>query len=168
MPQKKKNTSQGTRKTANEFAKVMGAKPTRTSSDKSTFSELVWMVVAFTICGMAVTYIASMLFPMAVVLGNAVVSPFMALFYSMLITTLIGVGVMPLVEMVSSSLKIKMSMPHYIVLYAIVNAAALWIVSRFAEQVGLGLSSAVVIVVLAVVLDLVQGFAVTMIMPKRK
>jgi hypothetical protein len=46
---------------------------------------------------------------------------------------------------------------HWIIGYLIINVAALWVTTRFADVIGLGVSSWVYVVGLAAVLDFVQG-----------
>ena len=82
-----------------------------------------------------------------------------ALLQSMLVFTLIVVGSMPVLEIVSKSLHFKMSDKTWLLAYYVVNGISLWITGRFAELIGLGLSSWMVAVLLGLVLSLLQSLA---------
>lgn len=48
---------------------------------------------------------------------------------------------------------------HWMAGYLVINAIALWVIARQAEIVGLGISSWTMVLILAIVLDVVQGMA---------
>lgn len=105
-----------------------------------------------------IIYFANMVFPQHVVLGTNVFSPISALFYSMVVFTLITIGFIPVIEEVSRQMNQRLDNLSWMVMYFFINAGALWLVARFAEQLGLGISSFVVAVILALIFDTVQGF----------
>lgn len=117
---------------------------------------VVWMLAHTTIF-----FLANRFFPEAVALGTDQFSTWQALLFSMLVLTLITVGFIPLVEMIASSAKRSLSAMDWMVTYFVINTAAIWVVARFAEQLGMGISSWVVAVVLALVIDAVQGLLVS-------
>ena len=121
------------------------------------FTQLSAAWASFTAGSVLVTLLANLFFPRAVVLGNHLLSPLMGAFYAMTVVSLIAVGLMPVVEYIVKENKLKLTSTHWLVLYWVVNAASLWLMSRFAELVGLGLSSWAVAVALGFVIDLVQG-----------
>lgn len=106
---------------------------------------------------LAVIYLAHLLAPMHVVLGTFALTPFWALCLSVGKLTLIGLLVMLLVPYLEWKQKKDFAPLTWMKLYFVVNAASLWLVTRYAEIYGLGVSSWVVIVALAVALDVVQG-----------
>lgn len=144
--------------------KVMENSPVKAMTGK----QLSAMFLVFLLANSAFVYIANSIFPSNVVLGNHLFPPVLALFYSMLIFTLITVGMVPVIETVSESMKYKLKDMDWMVLYFIINTAALWLVAKFALQLGLGISSWFVAVVLAVVLDLIQGILSMMVVSKVK
>lgn len=127
------------------------------SSGHFSFMQLAILFVALFIINSLVFYLANLLFPGNVVLGTHMIDKWTALFGSMLILSAIGVGATPLIEVVSDAFNIKMGMREWTVLYFILNAVAIWFISRMAEMVGLGISSWFVVVILAVILDMLQG-----------
>lgn len=144
--------------------KVMESVPVKAMSGK----QLSAMFLVFLLANSAFVFIANSIFPSHVVLGNHLFSPVIALFYSMLIFTLITVGMVPVVETVSESMKHKLKDMDWMVLYFVINAITLWMVARFALQLGFGISSWFVAVALAVVLDLIQGILSMMVVSKVK
>lgn len=186
MKKTKKANAQSKKRT--KTTRAVGAKTTsakiasapaveRTTSMASTKTTVVprtpfgWMVMIFGVLFIAhslVLYLASMFFPEAVVLGTNLISPLMALLYSMFVFTLIVVGAMPIIEAYESSQKSSLGTVGWMAVYFVLNFVGLWIVARFAEMLGLGIASWRVIAMLALVLDFVQGFVVTSMMKQMK
>lgn len=106
---------------------------------------------------LAVIYLAHLLSPTDVVLGTFALSSFWALCLSVGKVTLLGFLVMLAVPYLEYRRKKDFAPMDWMKLYFVVNALALWLVTRYAEVYGLGVSSWVVIVVLALVMDMVQG-----------
>ncbi len=106
-----------------------------------------------------VLHLANMFAPMNVVLGTSSISHWWAMYHSVLAFTLIGTAVMPLVSYYEWKNKVTLKPKDWMLLYLVVNFVALWAISRFAENLGLGISSWVVVLVLAAIFDLVQGMA---------
>jgi hypothetical protein len=125
-----------------------------------TALQAMWAYVVVTLVSAIVIYVANMIMPDQVVLGTMSLSPWWAL--------MLSAGKLGLLVTVASVLfaewddrRRKMMTPmQQIGAYFVVNVAALWLISRFAEVYGLGLSSWVVVAVLAAVIDFLQGFAV--------
>jgi len=104
-----------------------------------------------------VVLLANLFFPQAVVLGHHMLSPVMGAFYAMAVVSLIAVGVMPVVEYLANQKTVQLTSTHWLLLYWVVNAGAIWLMGRFAELVGMGIDSWVVAVILGLAIDLVQG-----------
>lgn len=121
------------------------------------FAQLSTAWVSFTIGGVLVALLSNLFFPKAVILGNHLLSPFVGAVYAMAMVALIAVGVMPVVEYLIKENKWKFSSTHWLLLYWVVNAGSMWLVGRFAEIVGLGISSWMVAVLVGLALNLVQG-----------
>jgi hypothetical protein len=117
---------------------------------------LLWVV------NMAVLYIAQMLFSQSIVLGTHSLSYWWALGMSMGKLSLIQAFVMPFVGKYEAMRGKIFSPMEWTGLYLVVNVVGLWVISRFSEQFGLGVSSWMVIVALAIVLDIAEGMAMMM------
>lgn len=133
------------------------------STKQMSARQLMVATVLWFIAHSVIVYFANRWYPDAVVLGTNVISPMMAMLYSMVVLTLLTVGSIPVVELLASQFRIKMGALHWFLSFLVIDAAALWLVARFAEQLGLGLSSWMVAAVLAVIIDLVQGALIQMV-----
>jgi len=109
----------------------------------------------------SILYLANALFPSHVVLGTNQFSSLQGLFYSMLVFTLIAVGSIPITEYIAILQKKTLKTMDWMVIFFFVNVVGIWLVARFAEQLGLGISSWLVAVALAVVFDIAQGVLVS-------
>ncbi|MEO8581414.1 MAG: hypothetical protein ABI425_02410 [Patescibacteria group bacterium] len=118
---------------------------------------LVISTLVLFVTNVAVLFIAQSLFPKAIVLGTHALSYWWAVGMSMSKLAVIGAIVMPFVSKYEAARQRIFSPIEWSVLYLVVNVATLWVISRFSEQFGLGVSSWMVIVGLAVVLDVAQG-----------
>lgn len=121
----------------------------------------IMMVVTFvliSIVNMAVIHFASLWFPTQVVLGTMSLSYLWALGLSSKSLALILTFAMPFVNEAEKTIKRPWSMPELMGIYFVINFVGLWMITRFAEALGLGVTSWMVVLALAVVLDLVQGF----------
>lgn len=158
MPKRKTSTkkkSKSSKKSVSSAQATVAPKEVM-SAQKLSLTFIVWFI------GHAVVlYLANTFFPEAVVLGTHQFSVYQSLFYSMLVFTLITVGMIPLIEYAAILQKRALSVMDWIVLYFIINTAGIWVVARFAEMLGLGISSWLVAVALGLVLDLVQGLLVS-------
>lgn len=159
--------------TASLAASMAKTTPMMSSSPVSTpamsgpnLTQMAMMYLTFLLGNSVVVYGANMLFPSQVVLGTNIITPFMALVYSMVVFTLIGVGAMPIIQMAADSLKMKLSNNAWMVIYLVINVVALWVVGRFAEMLGLGLASWMVALVLGAVINIVQSVLYKLSTPK--
>ncbi len=126
-----------------------------------SFAQLSAALVSFLLANSLITLIADTIFPRAIVLGNDALTPFAGLLYSMLLVSIIAVGVMPVVEYLANQKGVKLSNFHWLLFYWLVNAGAIWLAGRFAVVVGFGIRSWVVAALLGLVFDLAQGTLMT-------
>jgi hypothetical protein len=133
-----------------------------------SFTQLLTMFVVFFIDSSVIVYLAHMLFPTQVVLGTHMLSPLTALIYSMGLLCFLLVGSVPVIEVIAEVQKISLKDMHWMAIYFIMNAGFLWIITRFAEMIGLGVASWVVVLALAFVLNLVEGILVNTVVNKVK
>lgn len=106
-----------------------------------------------------VVYLANFFFPAYVVLGTGTISYWWAVCHSMGKLALIGVAAMLLVTYYEWYRGKNFSPKEWMATYLVVNFVGLWAIARFATNLGLGLSSWVVALFLAAILDWVQGLA---------
>lgn len=132
----------------------------------TSMGQLSMALVLFVVVNTVVILLANMLFPQSVVLGNDLISPVMAAIYSMVVLSLMAVGMMPVIEFVTVQQKMNLTSTHWMLLYWVINTGGLWLLSRFAELLGMGLRSWVVAVVLGLVLNLVQGMVMMKVVSK--
>lgn len=109
------------------------------------------------VCNVLVIYLANLLFPTSVVLGTFALTPFWSLMLVGGKLTIISLLVMLLVPYKEWKTKKDLKPTDWMKLYFVVNAVSLYSVTRFAEIYGLGVSSWVVIIALALFMDVVQG-----------
>ncbi len=138
------------------------------ASNMMTPMQLVAMFGSLFVTNALVLAGVNWLFPTQLVLGTNLLSPFWALLYATGVLTLIIVGLVPVIELLAAQLRLKISDMQWMALYMVINIGALWIVGRFAEIVGLGVASWLVVVLVSVVLNMVQGLVVTQFVSKVK
>ncbi len=120
---------------------------------------LVLSYFVLLIVNSVVLYLANTFFPNNVVLGTANIPYLWAIKHSMGALALVGAFVIPFVRVLEKERKKNFTTTEWMLLYFIINTAGIWVIARFAEQFGLGISSWRVAVLLGLVLDFVQGFA---------
>lgn len=128
---------------------------------------VITYVVLFLV-NMVVIHFANTWFPQQVVLGTMSLSVMWALMLSAGKIALIDTLVLPFLTQIEIMRNKIMSPIEMMIAYAIINIVAIWGTTRFAEVFGLGVSSIVVVVVLALVLDFVQGVAMVALEMMRK
>lgn len=104
-----------------------------------------------------VLMVANALFPEHIVLGTYSISYGWALYHSMFKLTVINVFVMPFVTYYEWKKGVIFTPMQWMTTYFVVNTVALWEITRFADNLGLGVSSWLVVVLLAAGLDWIQG-----------
>lgn len=103
--------------------------------------------------------IANMFFPQHIVLGTHALPFWWAVCMSMGKLALLTAFVLPFVSRYENMRGRIFSPPEWMGLYLVVNFVGLWVITRFSEQFGLGVTSWVVVLGLAAVLDVFQGMA---------
>lgn len=94
--------------------------------------------LGFWLVSSVLTYILGMMAPSGVVLGNQYISPVQAsAFFGYMLSTII-ILVQPVMEL----FRVKLGDPkHQAVVYFAVNTIAVWILSRLALMIGVGISA---------------------------
>lgn len=133
-----------------------------------SFGFMVKSFIAMFLVNVGVVFVANRFFPALVVLGTHQISPMMGLLTSMAVLSLIVTGAMPVIEWAKKEFKLKLKDKDWMIIYWLVNIVGLWVVSRFAETLGLGISSWVVVVVLAFFLDMAQGLVMMKLVTRMK
>jgi hypothetical protein len=127
------------------------------SSATTSFTQLLTTWFSFFLVTVLLFYIATLLFPSYLVFGTDSISAFAGMLQSAALLSVIVVGVIPVIEMVAASLGRKVSDSNWMVFYLLINTVGIWVLGRFAEVIGMGISSWVVALVLGFVLNLAQG-----------
>ena len=116
-----------------------------------------------------VIYLANLFFPNNVVLGTMNIPMWWAILCSMGILALLGTFAVPFVREAEFKRGGRVfSSKEWMILYFILNFIGVWVIARMATFVGLGISSWIVALILAIVLDVVQGFAMMQLEKRRK
>lgn len=123
----------------------------------NTGLKLVYSYFVFLIINGLVLWLANILFPAKIVLGTWSISKFWAIVHSMGILALIEVFAIPLVREFEIKKKKTFSIKERMIAYLLINTLGIWLIARGAEQFGMGISSWIVAVILALVLSLLQG-----------
>jgi hypothetical protein len=131
-------------------------KNTQTASI-SSFNQLVLATVVFWLGNSVLLLLANELFPGLIVLGTHLISPLMAAVYAGGVISLVGVSATPIIESVAMKRHIRLTEMHWMTLYFLLNTAIIWLVSRFSELVGMGISVWWVALVMGLVFDVIQG-----------
>jgi hypothetical protein len=146
------------------------APTTRTSMHEpsvvTTFSQLMAAWVAFFLASTLLFYLVNLLFPQYLVFGTDQISSWVAMLQSSALLSLLVVGAIPIIEMVGSSMGRKISDSDWMVIYLLLNTIGIWLISRFAEVIGLGISSWVVALVVGFILNLAQGIIYKMLISR--
>ena len=115
---------------------------------------LVWIV------NMLVILLANALFPNNIVLGTMSLTPTVALVLSSGVLAWAITLAMPIFTEIEIRKQMVLTPQHWLIGYLLLNFIFLWVVARFADALGLGISSWFVVLILAAVLDFVQGMTI--------
>lgn len=106
-----------------------------------------------------ILFVANTLFPQQVVLGTATISPLWAIIHSMGALSLLLTLVVPFLHEIERRLDRELTVREWMAAYLAINFGGIWLISRFSEQFGLGVSAWLVVLVLAAIMDGIQGAA---------
>lgn len=120
---------------------------------------LVYSFLTLMLTNVLVLLLANLLFPSQVVLGTFSVPYWWAIHNSMFKLSVIATFVMPLVAYYEWKNNTTFTPKQWMISYFFVNLVALWGITRFAENMGLGVSSFGVLILLTAAFDWVQGIA---------
>ncbi len=139
-------------------------KETKAKENKILFKNnpgMIFVMIYFILFAVnaVVIYFANMMFPDKVVLSTMSLSSNWSVLLSAGKLALIATFLMPFFTEWEIRRKRVLSPAEWMGGYLLVNAAALWCITRFSEVFGLGVTSWVVVVVLAAVIDFAQGMA---------
>lgn len=111
------------------------------------------------IANSVVVSLANTFFPESIVLGTASITPNWALFHAVGTLSVLNVLLIPLIHEYENAREKMFTSKEWTAAYFAINFVGLWTISRFAEQLGMGIASWRVVLVLVLVLDIVQGMA---------
>lgn len=134
--------------------------PVTTSAQMSHMFFVLWVINSLVI------WLANMYFPKMVVLGNAMLNHNWAVLISMGTLSLIGMLSVPLFEYYQEQKGKVLSTTDWMVGYLVINFVAIWGITRFAEEFGMGISAWWVALVLAAVMDFLQGLGMALVYKK--
>jgi hypothetical protein len=131
---------------------------------KFSFSKNPGMVITATfvimyVVNALVLYVTNMLFPQQVVLGTMTLTPAWAIVLSMSALSVLLTLVVPFVHEAERVMERDLKSAEWMGLYLALNFAGIWLISRFSEQFGLGVSSWMVVLALALVMNVLQAAA---------
>ena len=119
-------------------------------------------LVLFLVSG-EVLYLANMFFPELIVLGTAHLNATWGIVLSMGALSLINLLALPFIRRYENMRDKMFTVTDWMTTYFFLNFIGVWLISRAAEQFGLGISSWIVVAALALVLDVAQGIALQLV-----
>lgn len=128
---------------------------------------VVTFVVLVVVNALGIT-VANILFPGSVVLGTITIPYTAAILLSAGVLAWINTLVLPFVSEYERRRGRELSPMEMMGLYLGINFVGLWLISRVAEIFGLGFSSWIVVLLVALVLDMLQGAAMVQVEKMRK
>jgi hypothetical protein len=132
----------------------------------STASQMTQTFFVQMVINSLVIWLATTVFPNQVVLGTAYFTLGWAIFHSMMALSLIGTLAIPLFEWKQARLGRALTTKEWMVGYLAINFVGIWVITRFSEQFGLGISAWWVGLILAAVFDFAQGMGMMMVYKK--
>ena len=118
---------------------------------------MIYSFVALMLTNVIILMLVNALFPTKVVLGTYSISYWWAIWHSMFKLSVVSVFVMPLITFYEWKNKVVFTPKQWMMTYFVVNFLVIWEITRFAQNLGLGVSSWGVILLLAGVFDMAQG-----------
>lgn len=131
---------------------------------QTKFSQVSGMTVVIStgllfLVNVIILAVANLVFPTNVVLGTHALSYQWALGMSMGELAVLGAFALPFVSWYERSRQKLFTTAEWMGLYFVLNFVGIWVLTRFSEQFGLGVTSWMVVLGLAIVLDVTQGMA---------
>ncbi|MFZ2199789.1 MAG: hypothetical protein WAV40_03295 [Microgenomates group bacterium] len=120
---------------------------------------LFYSFLTLMVTNVLVIFIANALFPSQVVLGSASVPFLWAIHHSMFKLSVIGTFIMSFVAYYEWKKSTTFTPKQWMITYFVVNLVGLWGITRFAENLGLGVSSFGVLIILAIAFDFAQAMS---------
>lgn len=142
----------------------MSTKKTFTLTTSSEISKMYFVHFAL---NALILSLATLIVPKAVVFGTEFISPSWGIFHVVSLLSLIGILFVPVFELVRENIQRELSMQDWMLGYFVINFVSIWVISRFAEQLGFGISAWWVGAIIAVFLDFAQGFGATLVYKKK-
>lgn len=115
-----------------------------------------------------VFYLANSWFPAHVVLGTAHLTFWWSVLLSASELAIIGTLAVPFIRELENKKGRMLTKKEWIIKYFFINFFGVWLIARFADQLGMGISSWTVAAILALVLDLTQSAAMMQLEKTRK
>lgn len=104
-----------------------------------------------------VFYLANMFFPDNVVVGNMSLSHLWAIILSSGLLSLIVTFAYPFMMQMETQMKRSWSPPEMMGMYLVINVVSLWFITRASHIFGLGVTSWIVVLIMAFIANLLQG-----------
>jgi|GEM_PF-779409 len=124
--------------------------------------------VAVAVINFVVFHLGNMFFPSQIVLGTLNIPRLWAILLSGSALTLFTILLMPFLTEWENRRGTLLSPAEMTGVYFFINGVGIWLVTRKSEFFGLGVSNWLVVVLLAVVLDLIQGMVMMQVEKMRK
>ena len=118
--------------------------------------EMVMLYFVFLVVNSLIVWLANIFFPTQVVLGTEHITKCWAITHSMGTLSLINVFTIPLVWKYERMKEKILSPKEWMVVCLVVNMVGLWVIARLADQLGLGVRSWLVVVVLGLIVSVIQ------------
>ncbi len=126
----------------------------------TTSVEMTRIYFVCLLANLLVAFLANRIAPLSVVFGTSTLTPGWGMFLSMGSLSLINLLIVPFFEQIQQELQRNLTPKEWMMGYFVVNFLGIWLITRFAEQLGFGISAWWVGALLALVLDLFQGIAI--------
>lgn len=135
-------------------------------ASKKTFQEETGIILTATyfvlfVINAVIIYLANFFFPQFAVLGTITIPLYWAIIHSAGVLALLGTMAIPVVHEYENWREKMLTTNEWMISYFILNFVGIWLIARFPEQFGFGISIWLVAFVLAIILDFVQGIAMT-------
>lgn len=114
-----------------------------------------------------VLWLANLVFPTHVVMGTASIPYAWVFFHSIGTLALVNTFAIPFINYAEGQRKTKYSPRDWLLMYFVLNFVVLYLITRLPDQFGFGVSSWLVVGILALVLDLAQGLAMMQLEKRR-